>query len=164
MVIVQNNIHTSKIQINDRFLFNNIGFKVKQIFNELNPNYLELYMMKAPELEGDNFKENIAINEEPVIETKLNGNVLLPEDKEILQGDIAIFNIYNYVNGVKQADTFTINANNVPKKNYNINIIDGNNFSIENLIEYQINPLEIECINDLTGDKTIKQLWLGGNW
>ena len=29
---------------------------------ELNPNYVELYMMKVPELSGDNFEDNIAKN------------------------------------------------------------------------------------------------------
>ena len=33
-----------------------------------------------------------------------------------------------------------------------------------NLKEYQINPLEIECIDDITGNKINKQIWLGGNW
>lgn len=121
-------------------------------------------MMKAPELDGDNLIDNIALNEEPEAIIKLNGNILLPEEKEILQGETINFNVYKYVSGSKQSDTFTINVRGIPKKYFNFNVIDGNNFTIENLIEYEINPLEIECINDIDGDKIIKQIWLGGNW
>ena len=70
----------------------------------------------------------------------------------------------NYVNGEKQDDTFTIKVKGVPQKYFNFVLIDGNNFTIENLKQYQINPLEIECIDDITGNKINKKIWLGGNW
>ena len=164
VVIVQRNKYTSEIKVNDRFLFDNVGFRVKQFFNELNPNYLELYMMKAPELEDDDFKNNIAINNQPKEDTALNDIVLLPNVKEIMLGEKKEFNIYNYVNGEKQDDTFTIKVKGVPQKYFNFVLIDGNNFTIENLKQYQINPLEIECIDDITGNKINKKIWLGGNW
>ena len=164
VVIVQRNKYTSEIKVNDRFLFDNVGFRVKQIFNELNPNYMELYMMKSPELEEDDTKNNIAINENPNEKTDLNGIVLEPNVKEIMLGEKKEFNIYNYVNGEKQDDTFTIKVKGVPQKYFNFVLIDGNNFTIENLKQYQINPLEIECIDDITGNKINKKIWLGGNW
>lgn len=164
VVIVQKNQYTSQIGINDRFIFNEIGFKVKQKFDELNPNYMELYMMKAPELDGDNLKDNIAINEKPEVDENLDGIVLLPNVEEIMFGKEIQFNVYNYIKGIKQDDTFTVNVKKVPQKYFKLTVIDKNNFVIENLKEYQINPLEIECVDDITGNKINKQIWLGGNW
>ena len=164
VVIVQRNECTSKIEVNDRFLFNKLGFKVKEIFNELNPNYLELYMMKAPELNGDDLKDNIAINEQPIIDTELNGIVLSPNVKEILVGETINFNVYNYINGEKQENTFSINITKVPQKHYDLKIEDGNNFVLTNLMEYKKNPLNIECTDNIDGNKINVQIWLGGNW
>ena len=164
VVIVQRNKYTSKIKVNDRFLFDETGFRVKQIFNELNPNYMELYMMKSPELEEDDTKNNIAINENPNEKTDLNGIVLEPNVKEIMLGETINFSVYNYANGIKEEDTFTVNVKNVPNKYYEFKTIDKNNFIIKNLKQYQISPLEIECVSDTTGKKVNKQIWLGGNW
>lgn len=164
VVIVQKNTHTSKIKINDRFLFNETGFRVKQLFNELNPNYMELYMEKSPELENDDIQNNIAINENPSIKEDLDGIVLEPDVEEIMLGKTIDFSVYNYKNGIKKEDAFTINVKNVPKQYYELEIIDKNNFIIKNLKQYQINPLEVECISDTTGKKVNKQIWLGGNW
>lgn len=164
VVIVQRNKYTSKIKVNDRFLFDETGFRVKQIFNELNPNYMELYMMKSPELEEDDTKNNIAINENLNEKTDLNGIVLEPNVKEIMLGETINFSVYNYANGIKEEDTFTVNVKNVPNKYYEFKTIDKNNFIIKNLKQYQISPLEIECVSDTTGKKVNKQIWLGGNW
>lgn len=164
VVIVQRNEYTSEINVNDRFLFNEVGFRVKQLFDELNPNYMELYMMKAPELQDDNLEDNIAINENPSSEVTLDGIVLLPDVKEILLGETVNFNIFNYSNGTRQDNTFTINVKNVPEDYYKLNSTNGNIFSLENLKQYQINPLTIECVDDVTGNKLNKQIWLGGNW
>lgn len=164
VVIVQKNEYTSKITINDRFLFNQVGFRVKQVFNELNPNYMELYMSKAPELSADNKKDSIAVNEEPTIEPELDNIVLLPDTNEILQGEKVDFNVYNYINGEKQNDSFTVYVKGVPQKYFSLTIVDKNNFVIENIKQYQKQPLEIECVDDITGNKINKQIWLGGNW
>ena len=165
VVIVQKNKYTSKIKVNDRFLFNEVGFRVKQFFDELNPNYMELYMMKSPELNDDNFEDNIAINQEPNKKNDLtDGIVFLPDVKEIMLDETISFSVYNYEKGTKQESSFTIKVQNVPSKYFDFNVIDGNNFTIKNLKEYQINPLNIECIDDITGNKINKQIWLGGNW
>lgn len=121
-------------------------------------------MMKVPELNGDNLEDNIAINNDTENEdnNQLNGVVLLPEIKEIMLGKTLEFNVYKYINGIKQNDTFTIEVSGVPSKYFKLNILDNNNFSIENLEEYQINPLTITCIDNESGDKISKNIWLGG--
>ena len=164
VVLVQRNEFTSKINVNDRFLFNEVAFKVKQLFDELNPNYVELYMMKVAELQDDNYTDNIAINENPQEIEKDNGIILSPDKKRIMLGETANFTVYNYENKVQQSDTFTINVLNVPKSYYELNIIDGNKFSIQNLKQYKTNPLELECIDDITGNKISTIIWLGGSW
>lgn len=165
VVVVQRNKDTSTIQVNDRFMFNNVSFRVKQIFNELNPNYMELYMAKNPILSGDNVDKNIAINEESDdVQDKENGDILIPNVSEILQGDVVSFSIYKYKDGKKQGDTFDISTTLVPKEYYEINITDGNNFTIKNLKQYQINPLKIKCINNTDSNIVESDLWLGGIW
>lgn len=164
VVMVQKNEYTSKIQINDRFLFNNIGFRVKEFFNILNPNYMEIYMMKTPELEGDDFEDNVAINKQPETIIDLNGIVVSPNVEEVMLGKTVEFDVYNYINGIKQNDTFIIKVSGIPQQYFNFVSINKNKFSIENIKQYQINPLKIECIDDITGNKIIKNIWLGGNW
>lgn len=164
VVLVQRNQYTFKIDTNDRFIFNSVAFRVKQKFNELNPNYLELYMMKAPELPNDNLIDNIAINNNPNPIVIKNNIVLEPQIQEIMLNNTVEFNVYNYINKEKQNDTFSISINNVPRANYELNIIDGNNFTIKNVKQYIDNPIEIECIDNVTTEKINKTIWLGGNW
>lgn len=164
VVIVQRNKYTSKITVNDRFMFNEVSFKVKQIFDELNPDYMEIYMMKNPVLNADDEKENIAANKKSEPDIKLQGNVLTPDISEILLNETAEFNVYNYVNGTKTEDTFTINISNVPNKYFEFNSINGNQFTIKNIKQYQINPLKIQYVNDNTNETNYKEIWLGGNW
>lgn len=164
VVVVQRNKYTSKISVNDRFMFDEVSFRVKQIFNELNPNYMEIYMAKTPVLEDDEKSQNIAINENPEPEVFLEGDVISPDISEILLNNVQSFNVYNYENSNKTEDGFTISTSGVPNKFFELVVLDKNNFTIKNLIQYQINPLKIKCINERTGDITEKDIWLGGNW
>ena len=166
IVIVQNNSDTKNIKINDRFLFDGISFKVKQFLNELNPNYLEIYMMKTPALEGDNIKDNIAINDsENNNNEQKNGIVISPDVSEILEGNTVNFQVYKYVNGEKQNDEFIFNIENVPKENYDFNQINNNEFSLKNNKQYNINPINIIITNkNNIDDKINKYIWLGGLW
>lgn len=164
VVVVQRNKYTSKISVNDRFMFDEVSFRVKQIFNELNPNYMEIYMAKTPILEDDEKSQNIAINKNPEPEVSLEGDVISPDISEILLNNVQSFNVYNYENSNKTEDGFTISTSGVPNKFFELVVLDKNNFTIKNLIQYQINPLKIKCINERTGDITEKDIWLGGNW
>lgn len=166
IVVVQNNSDTNKIQINDRFLFDGISFKVKQFLNELNPNYLEIYMMKTPELEGDDTTKNIAMNDNTDNnEEELNGIVVTPNVSEILEGKTVNFTIYKYLNGEKQEDEFIFEIKDVPKENYDFNQISGNEFSLTNNHQYSINPINISIVNkDNVNEKINKYVWLGGLW
>lgn len=164
VVLVQRNEQTSTITVNDRFIFSGVAFKVKQKFNELNPNYLELYMQKSPELSMDNINENIAVNSSHEPNIDYDGIVLSPQVNEILKNSLQTFTVYNYVNGIKQNDKFNIIASGVPSDKYVLTIINENEFSIQNISPYNINPLLITCV-DIENQNVLKvNIWLGGGW
>ena len=121
-------------------------------------------MMKTPELDGDDLNDNIAINDRQEEKEILHNVVISPNISKINQGETIQFSVYNYINEVKQSDEFSVEIQNVPKEYYELNIIDGNNFEIKNVKEYQINPMTVECKNTATGDSFQKNIWLGGNW
>lgn len=163
VVLVQRNDKTSQIDINDRFIFTGVAFKVKQKFNELNPDYLELYMMKVPELEGDDLNSNIAINNTP--EAVIEGDIRIdPNITEILEDNIQAFNVYSYNGNEKLENTFAITIENVPAENYELNIVNGNNFTIKNVKQYNKNPMTIMCEDTISKKTESIQIWLGGNW
>lgn len=163
VVLVQRNKDTSYIEINDRFIFTGVAFKVKQKFNELNPDYLELYMMKVPELEGDDLENNIAINDKP--STEIEGNIVIsPNVSEILEGETQTFSVYSYNNNIKLENSFSVEVEDVPKENYELNVLDENNFTIKNIKQYTKNPMKIICKDMVNENSEIIKVWLGGNW
>ena len=164
VVIVQKNDFTKKININDRFLFDEVSFKVKARLDEVNPDFMELYMMKTPELSKDNKEDNIAINKPSIEKPDLNGIVISPNITKINKGKKIEFNVYNYVKGVKQENGFKVAVSDVPKEYFNLEIISPNKFYITNLNAYQINPIKVECTDVISGEMANKKIWLGGNW
>ena len=121
-------------------------------------------MMKTPELDGDDFTGKININEKPEEKDVLQNTVISPNIDRVNQGETIQFSVYNYINEVKQLDEFSIEIKEVPKDYYELDIIDGNNFKIKNIKEYQRNPMIINCQDIATGDEFQKSIWLGGNW
>ena len=164
VVLVQKNADTMNISVNDRYMFNNRAFRVKQNFNELNPNYLEIYMSKVAELQNDNFIDNIAKNDN--IETIIidDNTVVEPNIIEILEGNTVSFSVFKYINKVKQSDAFTVTGSNIPNSNYTLTTIDNNNFSIKNELQYRDNPLTISILNNSTNEVITKEYWMGGKW
>lgn len=73
--------------------------------------------------------------------------VVSPDIEYILQGNTQEFSCYLYKNGEQQQGDFTFKDNsiNVPRDNYNLNIIDANHFSITNYKKYMYNPITINC-------------------
>lgn len=164
VVMVQKNNITSEISVNDRFLFNSVAFKVKQFFDELNPNYMQLYMTKSAELQDDNIDTNIAANNPPVADAPSNGIFISPNLSEILEGETQTFTVYNYVNGNTNTDSFTITVSGVPTTNYTLTIINNNSFSIVNNNQYSKNPLIITALDNESQESITQQIWLGGIW
>jgi hypothetical protein len=69
-----------------------------------------------------------------------------PDSGIILQGDTQIFTVYLYLNGVQQADTFTVTIadSNVPINKYTLTVIDGNSFSVKNDYMFLDDPLILQ--------------------
>ena len=76
--------------------------------------------------------------------------VISPEDLSIKIGRTKSFALYKYENNIQQATQFTISVigTDVSNKDYAINIIDGNNFTIE-CINSNSNPLTLRFTNTL---------------
>ena len=81
-----------------------------------------------------------------------------------MEDNIQAFNVYSYNGNEKLENTFTITIENVPAENYELNIIDGNNFTIKNVKQYNKNPMTIICEDTISKKTESIQIWLGGNW
>ena len=164
VIKVQRNSETNLISVNQRFIFDGHAFQVRQINNHISDTYLELYVFEMQVQSNDDIQNDIA-NVSGEITPTTNESILLPELTKIIEGDTISFNVYNYINGVKSADTFTISTNGpVLGTNYTLSIIDGNNFTITNLAESGI-PLEVTCVNNSNSSDIIeKTIILGGIW
>lgn len=169
VVLTQQNDYTRRIKINDRFIFNKRAYVIIQKNDIVNTKFLELYLSKTPELEPDDLENGFAFNGiyNGNIDPKpdvVNGNVLTSPVDIILKGDTVPFSIYNYIDSVKQADTFTVVCSNVPASYYKLEIVDGNNFSIRNINRYATNPLSVLITNNVTLEEIKMTIWLNGAW
>lgn len=164
LIKVQRNDETNLIPVNQRFIFDGHAFQVRQINNHISDTYLELYIFEIQVQSNDDTQNDIA-NTTGEVTPATNKSLLLPEINKIVQGSTVSFSVYNYVNGVKTTDTFTISASGaIPAVNYVLTIIDGNNFTIQNLLESN-RPLKIVCANNnKPHDTIVKNIILGGIW
>lgn len=164
LIKVQRNAETETIQYNQRFLFDERAFQVKQINNHISSTYMELYIFEIQIQANDDLKNNIA-NTENEISPTTTETILSPDINKILQGRTQEFSIYKYINGVESTDTYNIEVTGaVSNVNYILNIIDGNRFTIQNKLQSN-EPLVITCTN-ITDEEDIvvKEIVLGGVW
>ncbi|MEG1725676.1 MAG: hypothetical protein RR313_09805, partial [Anaerovoracaceae bacterium] len=125
-------------------------------------NFMEIYLSEDSELPKDDLVNNIAWNDD-VPQPSVSETVISPDIYEILQGDIQPFSVYKLINGVKNSDTFTILASGSPNECYILSVVDGNNFTIKNLLKSTI-PLVISCENNNTHEITTKGIKLLGEY
>lgn len=165
-VWVQNNTNTSTIEFDDRFTFNNTTFQITQINNHIAPKFLELFMKVVPSLESE------------LEEAEENDKVIIsPNDALIiLEGNTQVYDVYDYVDGIPNGDTFSITASGINPLFYVLMPINGsisatNSFSVENLgvqnegSRMPLNsPLIITCTNNRTGETSEINIILGGKW
>lgn len=164
VVLVKKDNNTSSLLVNDRFIFNGRAFRIKQKLNELNSGFLEIYMSKVSELQNDDLINNIAKNDDSENIVIGNNTVISPIIDNILENDTNTFSVYKYVNSIKQSDRFSIVSSNVPDANYELTIIDDNNFSIKNLKQYTQSPLILTITNLTTSEILTRKYWLEGKW
>ena len=165
VIFIQNNEDTQSFFINQRFIFNKGAFIIIQMNTEINGGLIKLYLNKVKVQPNDDLKNGIAWNGEPVIDPVDpvgNQDVLLPQNDSILLNSLIEFNIYNYVDGIKTSDTFTISLSGSAPSNYVYNLIDGNHFSIKNIKQDSSKTLIVTCTNNVSGKITKRQIWLKG--
>lgn len=164
VIKVQRNAETDSISFNQKFVFDGHVFQVKQINNHISETYMELYLFETQIQANDNLVDGIANNPIPSVEMQ-NNIVISPNIQKINLGETQKFSVFNYVNGVPTDDGFDISLSG-PKQglDYELLIIDKNNFSIKNLKQSNT-PLSITFsnINNVEQNCTINIL-LGGKW
>lgn len=159
-ILVQLNEYTKTINFNQRFLFNGHAFQVKQIDNHYSDTLMTIYIFETQLQPNDDIENNIAGGKEMVNNSE---NKILPNVTKITLDKTEIFNVYNYNNGAKTNDTFEITATGTSANNYELIVIDNNNFSIKNK-KQSTTPLKVTCKNERTEDIVSIELILGGAW
>ena len=164
IIQVQQNDETKTINYNQRFIINGKAFQVKQINDYVSTTYMELYVFEVQVQVNDDIVNNIS-NSKGDIEDTSNGTILLPEINEILLNQTIYFSVYNYTNGEKNQDTYSIEIiGGIENINYKLLVINGNNFSIKNTLSLN-EPIEIKCVNTSNStDVVTKKIILGGSW
>ncbi len=165
VVLVPQNDDTRSVYKNQRFLFNGVPYVVNNFIRSVNTNFLEIYMFETQLLDKDDVKNNIAYNGvEQEINLDTSAIIISPNVKDILEGDMQVFTIDRYVNGIAQNDVYNISASGVPNEHYTLEVLDGNSFSIKNNKEYTKGSLTISCSDEITGELTTIDIWLVGGW
>lgn len=159
-VICQNNENTQPIEYNDRFIFGKEVYKVKTVSDflrqktfvkESNP-LIKLSMYVDTKAPDDDFVNGIAgigqynknDNVEPVPPVG-DEIVISPTTNNILIGETINYNCMLYKNGKQTSDEFTFEVSGVPNEYYDFDVIDGNNFSITNIMPYFAGLLKVVC-------------------
>jgi len=90
--------------------------------------------------------------------------VLSPNDNIILETGEDDYSIYLHLNGVQQADAFTISVYDadVPAANYTFTVLGANSFRIKNVEKYFHNPLRINCVSGV--NNRVFEFFLKGAW
>lgn len=164
VIKVQRNSETELIPFNQRFIFAGHAFQVKQINNHISDTYMEIYMFETQVQSNDDLVNNIA-NSVGEISPTTNETLISPSINKILQGETQDFTVYNYINGVPSGATYNVEIlGGKVGVNYKLDIVDGNKFSITNLLQSN-DTLTIVCINTQdSSDIVSMNIILGGIW
>lgn len=161
-ILVQRNSNTNAIKYNQRFLFDGHAFQVKQIDNHYSDTLMTIYIFETQLQTNDDIVNNIASGSGEVTPIT-NQNKILPNVYKILLNETVNYNVYNYINGIANSNTFSIVASGANPSSYTLTIVDGNHFNIKNLLQSSI-PLTITCTNNSTSEVVSIEIILGGIW
>ena len=164
IIKVQRNEETDSIPFNQRFIFDGHAFQVKQINNHISDTYMELYLFETQIQPNDDLVNNIA-NSVGKTESEVGETLITPNIDKILQGETQKFSVYNYIKGVPSGAVYKIEVlGGDVGVNYSINVINGNNFEITNILQSN-SPLTIVCTNIKdANDIASTNVLLGGLW
>lgn len=159
---VQRNSETNSLKLNQRLIFDGFAFQIQQINNHISSTYMEFYLFET-QIQVTDDTVNDIVNGKMDIPMSGTETKILPMVNSIYLNDTQVFTVNKYVNGVANTDTFTIVCENVPVTNYELNIIDGNTFSIKNKIPSN-NLLLIKCTNNTTSEIVTLSVKLTKSW
>lgn len=162
IAIVQNNANVQKIYVNQRFILNGRTFIVYQYNDAIDTGLVYIYMRITAGLPQDDFINGIAYNGFDYEVNVLNGDVLnIPNVSTLPWTSTLNITMFNYNNGVKTSDTFSVVASGVPSNKYTLTSTD-NSVTLVNNATYTNNPLELVFTNNTTNQTTTTYVWLGG--
>lgn len=138
--IVQINDDTNKIYINQRFLINDIPYRVVFI-NPSDLDYVGLYVITLEfdeESDLDDLVNGIAYNapresdDTSDTQTGTSSEYVFSESElNVREGLAETLTVYEYVSDVQQATTFTFRVDGISSDKYNLTQIDGNTVELE---------------------------------
>jgi hypothetical protein len=154
---------TSTIQVNQRFLFDGMAFKVKGVKSFINDGTLYLTLYKDQVSPNDDVINDIA-DAGLFIEPIPSGTYteITPEIDYLTQGSEQTYSVYKYLLDVQQADTFITVASGIPSQYYLLTVINGNSFKVKNIARYTDGVLTITCTNNIDLSVITKTIKLGG--
>lgn len=163
IAIVQQNKNTSTIYVNQRFILNGRAYVCYQFNDNIDPGLIYVYLRLTAEQLEDNFDDSIAYNGDSVSTPEVSGDVCnITSTTTLPEGDDLEITIYNYNDGTKTQDTFTLTPYNVPSSCYTLSTTTGNEFVLTNDSQYFKGPLKMTLTNDRTSNVTVIYVWLGG--
>lgn len=170
-LIMQYNNISKNIKINHRIKLGSRTFVVKLVNDwERQSTFKNDVGLLTLELDVVNTNESID-NVDKILERAqeesnkvLNGNIVLPEQRDLTcfpPYDIGTFDVYNYIEGIKQSHEFQFNFFDAPPDSYEVLNVSGNSFTIKAL-KYSKVPLTIEYTNTTTSETQEIQIELRG--
>lgn len=164
IICVQRNSETDTIPYNQRFIFDGYAFQVKQINKHISKTYMELYMFETQIRVEDDLVNNVANGGTPIVETT-NGIIISPDGVKILENETQVFEVYNYIDGTRTNDAFSVvvGSDDLLDKNYCFSFDGKNKFAITNILESDV-PLVITCKDNVTNETKNVEITLGGEW
>jgi hypothetical protein len=168
---VQLNSDTDSIFDGQRFLFKGLtkvqAYKVKNLANVVDSDrgLMQITLAKAELFTNDDLVNCVPANDYIASIPADTGNIRInPNILTIKQGRTQIYTVYKYSGEIQQADTFTITASGIPDSYYNLNTINENSFSIENVEKYSEGSLAVLLTSNVDGSNKTINIELGGLW
>ena len=162
-VILQYNEYSKKIKINDRFIINGSAYSVKTVkainrantFDKESIGNITIYLEWAEvNPDTDDLENNIAYKQEYVPINPLNGNIVTPDIHELsafAPYNIGVYEVYNYVNGIKGTDTFEFEFYDALTTKYQVVEVKPNGFTIK-CLDFSSIPLVVQYKNLTTNE------------
>lgn len=161
---LQYNLKSKLININQRFIIDGTAYRVtsRNIANRKSTYDKDSVCLMTIDLEivnknehVDDLNNNIANKQdEENVNITLNGNVVTPDIHDLsafVPYNIGKYEVYNYIDNVRQIDTFEFEFFDALDKTYKVSEVTGNSFTVE-CLEFSQVPLVVSYRNINTNE------------